>query len=266
MGPQKQQSGSRYAVLQTDSGETQIEGMKGNEQGQNLRKEVTQEGQGWGVQVKQSKHEKNVDMGSLYKENEKNKPRNKVWGTQESKRAEESKGSNVAAYGWQEVHMADKEILHPRDYMDTTWKTVVMDASLLQLDGKKVVASSDVSMSAEERSSKGVAAVIRDFKYRYKLDLIVILEPRISGSHASMGEEIFFTAVYTSPSESKRHRLWETLYNLACDISKPWLLTWDFNDTKTPLEQKGGGRVNEIRYRKFNDWIEDCSLIDVETQ
>ncbi|KAI9107301.1 hypothetical protein K1719_021689 [Acacia pycnantha] len=47
-------------------------------------------------------------------------------------------------------------------------------------------------------------------------------------------------------------------------MAEPWLLAGDFNEIKTPMEQRGGGRVNETRCSKFNDWIQDCSLIDLE--
>ncbi|KAI9114616.1 hypothetical protein K1719_014314 [Acacia pycnantha] len=69
-----------------------------------------------------------------------------------------------------------------------------------------------------------------------------------------------------SPMESKRLRLWELLSNLATDIHTPWILGGDFNEIKTPREQKGGGRVNDSRCKRFNDWIEECSLIDLEAQ
>ncbi|KAI9080882.1 hypothetical protein K1719_037191 [Acacia pycnantha] len=217
MGPQKQQSGSRYAVLQTDLGETHIEGMEGNDQGQILSKEGAQEGQERGVHVKQNKHGKSVDMGSLNKEHEKTKPRNKGRVSQDSKRVEES----IEKVG--DVHMADKENLHPGGHMESTRDTVGMDPSSSQLDDKTEVASSDVSMRSEE-----------------------FLHCKI---HLG-GEEMLFTAVYASPTESKRHRLWESLYNLACDITEPWLLAGDFNDIKTPLEQKG--EVVLMRYGVAN--------------
>ncbi|KAI9070476.1 hypothetical protein K1719_047561 [Acacia pycnantha] len=235
----------RKQTMGTDLGETHIEGMEGNEQGQILSKEGAQEGQERGVHVKQNKHGKSVDMGSLNKEHEKTKPRNKGRVSQDSKRVEEStekvgvlksingKGgivragnkqsidpilrvpeNNVVSYGWQDVHMADKENLHPGGHMESTRDTVGMDPSSSQLDDKTEVASSDVSMRSEE------------------------------------GEEMLFTAVYASPTESKRHRLWESLYNLACDITEPWLLAGDFNDIKTPLEQKG--EVVLMRYGVAN--------------
>ncbi|KAI9070607.1 hypothetical protein K1719_047434 [Acacia pycnantha] len=120
-------------------------------------------------------------------------------------------------------------------------------------------------------ASKGVAAVIRDFKFIYKVDMLVILEPRISGNHASKvikswvfkkserveaegfsggiwllwdfdemvvdvkirdeqflhcevklgGEAMLFTAIYASPNEQKRFRLWDNLHQLASGIFEP---------------------------------------------
>ena len=35
------------------------------------------------------------------------------------------------------------------------------------------------------------------------------------------------------------------------------------NEIRSPLEQRGGGRINEVRCSKFNDWIEGCSLMDM---
>ncbi|KAK4265671.1 hypothetical protein QN277_026692 [Acacia crassicarpa] len=162
-------------------------------------------------------------------------------------------------------------------------------------------------------ANKGVASVIRDMWSRYKLSLVIILEPRISGAQASktirqwgfkhsirkeavafsggiwllwelddlkvdvleldeqvihcnlrVGEdECLFSAVYASLSEHRRHDLWNLLSRLAGDIVVTWMLAGDFNDIKTPLEQVGGGRVNETRCKHFNNWIQDCNLIDV---
>ncbi|KAI9125415.1 hypothetical protein K1719_004031 [Acacia pycnantha] len=75
---------------------------------------------------------------------------------------------------------------------------------------------------------------------------------------------MLFTAIYASPNERMRHRIWELLYNISLETNEPWLLAGDFNEIKSPLEQKGGGRVNEARCRNFNGWIQDCNLIDLE--
>ncbi|KAI9075646.1 hypothetical protein K1719_042396 [Acacia pycnantha] len=124
-------------------------------------------------------------------------------------------------------------------------------------------------------ASKGFAAVVKDMQSRHKLDVVVILEPRVSGIQASRiiknwgfrhsvrveadgfsggirivwrrddlnmavitkdeqfihckigldGEEMLFSAVYASPCEEKRRRLW-----------------------------------------RFNDWIQDCGFIDVDAK
>ncbi|KAI9100218.1 hypothetical protein K1719_024436 [Acacia pycnantha] len=163
-------------------------------------------------------------------------------------------------------------------------------------------------------ASKGFAAVLKDTKFRYKVDVAVILEPRISGALATKtikswgfkfserveavgfsggiwilwnledicmdvlvkeeqfihcrltlnGKGMLFTAVYANPNEHRRQRLWNSLHDLAGEIAEPWLLAGDFNEIKSPLEQKGGGRVNEVRCRKFSEWIQTCGLLDME--
>lgn len=140
-------------------------------------------------------------------------------------------------------------------------------------------------------ASKDIAAIIRDMKKRYKLDIVVILESRISGRqvnnvikswgfknscrmqaegfsggiwilwemaellvnvlvrdeqflHCRIGlgsEFMTFMAVYASPTEQRRSRIWEELFKISCDIHEPWLIAKDFNEIKSPLEQKGEG-------------------------
>ncbi|KAI9070534.1 hypothetical protein K1719_047503 [Acacia pycnantha] len=151
-------------------------------------------------------------------------------------------------------------------------------------------------------------------KRRYNPELVVILEPRISGTQATKvikswgfsfsrrveaegfsggiwilweveglmvdiirrddqfihckvglgGSSMAFTAIYASPSEQRRGRIWSILQNIASNMVEPWLLAGDFNEIKSPLEKKGGGRINETRCARFNDWIQDCNLIDIE--
>ncbi|KAI9121662.1 hypothetical protein K1719_008695 [Acacia pycnantha] len=78
------------------------------------------------------------------------------------------------------------------------------------------------------------------------------------------GKELLFTAIYASPSEQRRHITWDLLRTLAEGVADPWLLAGDFNEIKSPLEQKGGGRVNETRCRRFKEWIQHCNLLDIE--
>ncbi|KAI9122461.1 hypothetical protein K1719_006301 [Acacia pycnantha] len=65
-------------------------------------------------------------------------------------------------------------------------------------------------------------------------------------------------------ANDQRHDLWEDLQRISEVVNEPGLLGGDFNEIKSPLEQKGGGRVNETRCRRFNDWIQDCKLLDIE--
>ncbi|KAI9108458.1 hypothetical protein K1719_020649 [Acacia pycnantha] len=219
----------------------------------------------------------------------------------------------------QKIQPTYKENLHPGEGMVAE---LLVDeggsqASHIEEDDVECTVGADMSMeeflvwNSRGAASKGVASVIRDIKFRHKLDMIVQLEPRISGMLKSWGfrcsvrqeaegfsggiwilwnaeelvvdvrimneqfihcklslggTEMLLTAVYASPMETKRAQLWEVLYNLACEVSEPWILAGDFNDIRTPMEQQGGGRVSETRCHRFNDWIEDCNLIDIEAQ
>ncbi|KAI9121265.1 hypothetical protein K1719_008298 [Acacia pycnantha] len=231
--------------------------------------------------------------------------------------------SSLEMYEGHGVQMDFKENLHPGGGMVTDG-----DTGALHTDSRFVNVAGGVNMNMVEvcptaeladyrgAASKGVATMIRDIKFQYKVDLFVLLEPRISGRsadkvikswgfshsvrmeaegfsggiwllwnlddlavdvkiineqfiHCSLcfgGKEMMFTAVYGSPMESKRVCLWDLLYNLSTETSMPWILGGDFNEIKTPSEQMGGGRVNETRCRRFNNWIEDCRLIDMDAQ
>ncbi|KAI9110939.1 hypothetical protein K1719_018059 [Acacia pycnantha] len=58
---------------------------------------------------------------------------------------------------------------------------------------------------------------------------------------------MLLTAVYAQPNELRRNRIWEGLSKLASEVDEPWLLIGDFNEIRTPLEQRGGGHVGEAR-------------------
>ncbi|KAI9072462.1 hypothetical protein K1719_045574 [Acacia pycnantha] len=56
------------------------------------------------------------------------------------------------------------------------------------------------------------------------------------------------------------------LQGLAADVVEPWMVAGDFNEIKSLLEQKGGGRVNEARCSRFSEWIQNCGLVDVKAK
>ncbi|KAI9117550.1 hypothetical protein K1719_011716 [Acacia pycnantha] len=236
--------------------------------------------------------------------------------TQIPETCENTSMSNVNMYNWRAVNMSGKENLHPggltvrSDFESRPVKMVVTDEDPYDNVGVSV----GVEFTTPGAASKGVAAVLKDIRVRYNVDVVVILEPRISGVQAAktiknwgfkfsvrveavgfsggiwllwnmeelsvevLKEEeqfihckvklddkrMLFTAVYASPCEQKRQSLWSSLHSLASEIAEPWLLAGDFNEIKSPLEQKGGGRVNISRCRKFNEWIQHCNLIDMD--
>ncbi|KAI9123451.1 hypothetical protein K1719_004751 [Acacia pycnantha] len=213
--------------------------------------------------------------------------------------------SSLGKYKGRGIQLKDKENLNPGDPMEGE-----RDISAMDMGDMRVV---DGIPGA---ASRGVASVVKDMKSRYKLDIIVILEPRIGGAQATRAiqkwgfkksirmeadgfsggiwiiwerddlhvdvlvkneqfihcqlrlgaESMLFTTVYANPHEQRRVQMRDDLQSLATNISGPWLLAGDFNEIKSPLEQKGGGRVNETRCRRFTEWIQGCGLIDVDTK
>ncbi|KAI9087295.1 hypothetical protein K1719_030765 [Acacia pycnantha] len=204
--------------------------------------------------------------------------------------------SNLELYEDQGVKTVDKENLHTGECGGLTDGNVDMETTDLYIDkDEELLECCGLSMEKGGAASKGVAAVLRDLKYRHRLDVVVILEPRVSGKsvdkiikgwgfnhsvrkeaegfsggiwilwnlnelridvrvldeqfihcHLSLhGKKMLFTAVYASPNVSKRDRIWDMLQSLAGEINEPWLLVGDFNEIKTPLEQKGGGSWQE---------------------
>ncbi|KAK9691696.1 hypothetical protein RND81_09G212700 [Saponaria officinalis] len=73
----------------------------------------------------------------------------------------------------------------------------------------------------------------------------------------------FFSVVYASPDPSNRRKLWAELENFARQNNRPWLLAGDFNETCS-LNERHGGDVNMARRcERFNNWIENCDLIEL---
>lgn len=75
-----------------------------------------------------------------------------------------------------------------------------------------------------------------------------------------------FTAIYASPRATEREELWNDLIRIADSINMPWLIAGDFNDIKSPDEQKGGVAAHERKCKKFRDNIARCKLIDMGTE
>lgn len=74
----------------------------------------------------------------------------------------------------------------------------------------------------------------------------------------------FFTTVYTSPDPSKRKELWAELKEFASKHNKLWMLAGDFNDTRFASERNSSCNETNKRSAKFNEWIDEMNLLEVE--
>ncbi|XP_074289440.1 uncharacterized protein LOC141614592 [Silene latifolia] len=79
------------------------------------------------------------------------------------------------------------------------------------------------------------------------------------------GEEPwFFSAIYASPNPQNRNELWAELERYAKNNNYPWMLAGDFNETRSLAERHGGDHNMARRCNLFNNWIENCELIELE--
>ncbi|KAK9689271.1 hypothetical protein RND81_09G048000 [Saponaria officinalis] len=82
---------------------------------------------------------------------------------------------------------------------------------------------------------------------------------------ARLGETPWlFSAVYASPNPSNRVALWSELERFARNNNHPWLVAGDFNETRSLAERHGGDQNMARRCDIFNNWIENCELIELE--
>ncbi|KAI9079330.1 hypothetical protein K1719_038731 [Acacia pycnantha] len=228
--------------------------------------------------------------------------------------------SNLELFKGREVDMFEKENLHPGELREkdgtNSGGTKPMDGIEDPMDSMGMSMAEVLVWNSRGAASKGFAVVLKELRCRYKVDLVVIVEPRVSRNPATRiiknwgfkhsirveaegfsggiwllwsleelrvevlvrndqfihcrlsleGRETLFTAVYASPSEQRRLVTWDLLQELASEVVEPWLLAGDFNEIKSPLEQKGGGRVNESRCTRFNGWIQNYNLLDMEAK
>ncbi|KAI9095013.1 hypothetical protein K1719_026477 [Acacia pycnantha] len=207
--------------------------------------------------------------------------------------------SKLERYNWHEVNLFGKENLNPGEACVTLKNEAAISKEDMVMVGADEDPIKSFGMSVDEghvspslvmiepRVNWALAnEIIKNWGFKHSVkreaegfsggiwilwnleDLIVdvlgVDEQFIHCKLCQNNKKMYFTAVYASPSEQRRHRTWDLLLNLSHEIVEPWLLAGDFNEIKTPVEQKGGGRVNETRCRKFNNWIQECSLIDLE--
>ncbi|XP_021762943.1 uncharacterized protein LOC110727671 [Chenopodium quinoa] len=80
-----------------------------------------------------------------------------------------------------------------------------------------------------------------------------------------VGEEPwYFSAIYTSPDPSKRTELWDAPLDFANRNNKPWFLAGDFNETRFGWERNSSCPDTSRRSHKFNAWVHENNLIEIE--
>jgi exonuclease III len=70
------------------------------------------------------------------------------------------------------------------------------------------------------------------------------------------------TVVYASPREHERSDTWHQIHHLSTTITSPWLVMGDFNEIASPDEKKGGVQADIRKCLHFNNWINECSLME----
>ncbi|XP_031402735.1 uncharacterized protein LOC116212324 [Punica granatum] len=74
-----------------------------------------------------------------------------------------------------------------------------------------------------------------------------------------------FTAVYASPSIMNRRDLWSCLSTISAGITGPWVVLGDFNTILDASEKKGGAPFNPIPAAHFQEALDNCGLMDLES-
>ena len=73
-----------------------------------------------------------------------------------------------------------------------------------------------------------------------------------------------YTCVYASPNHTMRPNLWSYLTNISHNITSPWMLIGDFNETLIPSDQRGG-IFHQNRAALFSNFMNNCNLLDLST-
>ena len=81
-----------------------------------------------------------------------------------------------------------------------------------------------------------------------------------------MREPWLFTIVYENPNTNMRAELWNDLESISLGCKEDWLIAGDFNNIGDPSKKKGVAFFNWHKANNFNDKINRCKLMELETQ
>ncbi|XP_009796308.1 uncharacterized protein [Nicotiana sylvestris] len=96
------------------------------------------------------------------------------------------------------------------------------------------------------------------------VDIVYDLEQQLTLKLTNMDTQLSFmvTFVYAKCDSIERIELWDSLYNLASDMSLPWLVGGDFNVIWDEEEKFGGLPVSLNEINDFRHCISTCNLGD----
>lgn len=77
-------------------------------------------------------------------------------------------------------------------------------------------------------------------------------------------EKFLWTCVYGSYNPNEKRDMWRSLLRIGHNLNKPWLIQGDFNAVSCNEDRIGGIPVNEEAAIKFQNWIVDLNLIEIQ--
>ncbi|XP_028805248.1 uncharacterized protein LOC114760152 [Neltuma alba] len=98
------------------------------------------------------------------------------------------------------------------------------------------------------------------------LELLELNEQFVHLSVSYGGEEAWkLTVAYVTPRYREKQVFWDHMARLSREMEGVWIVIGDLNDIRRDLEKQGGAPRNEKRCTIFNDNIDACNLLEVET-
>lgn len=70
--------------------------------------------------------------------------------------------------------------------------------------------------------------------------------------------------MHADPIFNKRVKLWDDLQCLGTNFNGPWLCVGDFNEVASLWEKQGGWGVNSNCMERFNNFVSDSGMMDLE--
>ncbi|KAI9084451.1 hypothetical protein K1719_033641 [Acacia pycnantha] len=183
---QNKQGGSRFSVLREEAGDTDQLHNENSGLRKELRGAAVEKGLGKEGPLKQSKKGSYGGKARQSKDKETSKQKSKGWAGKEGPK---EKGLQARVEPKPNSGGISREGLFENIYdHDIIMEVLESNLELYERQGVRAVLKENLQPGAvwniRGAASRGVSTVVRDFKFRYKVDLFVLLEPRVSGRQA----------------------------------------------------------------------------------